>query len=804
MKRPLGFVALLYGGGLLLGEFFRPPPAFLFAISFGTLAGALLLPRFRGGLLVPLLILTGWTNFAWHTAVLSPCDLRRLQSSDAAIVTLEGRLRDTPAERLAIRNGEERLRTVATLDVESMTRDPNPPAAADGKVIAVTRGLLPSAYFAGRRVRITGILAPPPGATAPGMFDYQSFLRRQDIYYELKAESSNDWQVLPSAAARPWADRFREWSKTALTNGLPQADASARLEQALFTGEKTVLTDPVAEPFMRAGTYHIFAVDGLRLSILFGLVFTLLRAVRVPRAICGAVLIPSIWFYVALTGWPASAVRAAVMLTIVVAGWAIKRPGDLFNSLFGAALVILLWDPQQLFEAGFQLSFFVVLCILLVMPVFDAVAERLLRGDPLLPDELRPRWQRMLRRPARIVLALAFSSLAAWIGSLPLVAYYFNLVTPVSTPANLLAVPLCGLVLASNVVSLLFAGWWPAAADPFNHAGWFFMECIRTTSIWFENWPRAWFYVAAPSLLTIFLYYATLVSAATGWLFEPRFRNWKWATLGILSIAWCLQEFAGHATTQLTVLPLNGASAVYCDAPWRANDVLVNCGDTNAVDFTVKPFLRAQGVNTLSCFALTHGETRSIGGCALVESLFPVQQFTISQIKFRSATYRQIIADLQKKPERRRVVSPGDRIANWTVLHPAAESSFAQANDSALVLRGDFAGHHVLLLSELGRPGQESLLARGIDLQADIVVAGIPGKGEPLCEGLLDAIRPRLIVIVDADLPPSKRASTALRDRLSRRGIPVLYTRTSRAVTFLFHGNDCRVEAMDGFARTLE
>src|SRR5208283_5000686 len=122
-----------------------------------------------------------------------------------------------------------------------------------------------------------------------------------------------------------------------------------------------------------------------------------------PRALSGAVLIPLIWFYVALTGWPASAIRATVMLSVVIVGWVLKRPSDLLNSLFAAALIILAWEPQQIFLAGFQLSFLVVLCIILLLPPLRAWAERFTEPDPLLPAELLPRWRRMFRVPARYV-----------------------------------------------------------------------------------------------------------------------------------------------------------------------------------------------------------------------------------------------------------------------------------------------------------------------------------------------------------------------------------------------------------------
>ena len=104
----------------------------------------------------------------------------------------------------------------------------------------------------------------------------------------------------------------------------------------------------------------------------------------------------------------------------------------MINSLFAAVIIILTWEPRELFQAGFQLSFLVVLCIILILPFFERLGERLLRPDPLLPEQLRPRWQKLLHPQARWVMGLFLASVAAWLGSIPLVAYYFHLVTPVS------------------------------------------------------------------------------------------------------------------------------------------------------------------------------------------------------------------------------------------------------------------------------------------------------------------------------------------------------------------------------------
>jgi competence protein ComEC len=424
--------------------------------------------------------------------------------------------------------------------------------------------------------------------------------------------------------------------------------------------------------------------------------------------------------------------------------------------------------------------------------------QHLLKPDPLLPDDLRPRWQRILFTPARWILDLAFSSLAAWIGSIPLAAYYFHIITPISTLANIVAVPLCGFVLTCNSASLLLAGWFPAAAAIFNYFGWLFMKWIHETSIWFANWPHAYAYIAAPSLFTILVYYSILLALATGWFFEAKWRKWKFIALIFLLAIWSAQWLHDRSVTRITILPLNGGSAVYCDAPDRKNDLLINCGNDNAVEFVMKPYLRAQGVNTLPTFALTHGAAQQIGGFEKFQALFPIEKVVTSSVQFRSPAYRQILDLLDATPGRRQIVNPSDAFRNWTVLHPAATNHFPRADDNALVARADFGRTRILFLSDLARSGQDALLSRNPDLHADIVIAGLPDQGEPLNDALLAAINPRLIVIADSKSPATKRTTRALRERLETHGALVLCTSETGAIKISLRKNEWHAQTADG------
>ncbi len=563
-------------------------------------------------------------------------------------------------------------------------------------------------------------------------------------------------------------------------------------------GWRTAFTGDISEPFLRAGTMHLFAIDGLRIVLISGMLVALLRVLRVSRAWCGAVAIPVIWFYTAATGWESSAIRASVMMTIVLGGWALKRPGDTVNSLAAAAFIILLWEPRQLFEASFQLSFFVVLVIALMLPPLNQLIDRMLRHDPLLPVELLPRWRRALNAALRLMGRYCALSLAAWAGSIPLAAKFFHLFSPVSTPANIVAVPLGTLALLSNLGALVCGPWLPWVTELFNYSAWFFMVAMTWVSETFTKIPGAFFYVPEPSWLEIGIYYAVLVGVLSGWLLAPKRRIWSAAAL-ILIAAGCAWHWqTTRAEVKLTVLPLNGGHSVFVDAPGRKNDWLVDCGNASAVEFTLKPFLRGQGVNWIPRLILTQGNLRNVGGAEVLDELFGVGEIDTSPVPFRSPAYRKIVADFEKPPTRRKIIDCDDAAGRWRILYPEATNNFPRADDDALVLLGNYSDARVLLLSDLGRAGQNALLARTNDLRADIVIAGLPNQGEPLCDELLGAIQPRVIVVADSEFPATRRAGSELKARLAGRNVPVIYTRTAGAVTILARPNDWELRTMDG------
>jgi competence protein ComEC len=772
VKQPLVAVALWYGAGVILGHFVEAPLAGGFIAAFALAAAALVWAQARPCLLPFLLLLSGWLNLSSRTAQLAPHDLRALLTQDAQLVSVRARVLRTPVERLATRDEKELWYSLAELEVSEIRVERGTWQPAFGRLLARTPGHAATNVLAGQEVEISGVALRPAPPVAEGVFDYARYLRLRGIHYELKVESAVEWRARGAMQTPSIAERFRAWGQRTLARGLPGPDESLRLQWAMLLGWQAALTDEVAEPFMRSGTMHIFAISGLHIALIALIFVALLRAAFVPRVGCGLLVIPLLWFYTGVTGWQPSAIRSAVMMSVILAGWSLQRPAHLLNSLAAAALIILAWQPQQLFQAGFQLSFFVVLGLALLSPPIDRWRGKLFALDPLLPYELRPQWQKWGLKLGGHVWKFFVASLAALLASMPLIAYYFHLFTPGSLLANLVVVPVSSLALMSGLGALITGDALPWVTELFNHSGWFWMHAMIFLSDTAANLPGAWFHIRAPGPLTFAFYYGMLLAWCLGWLRHRARRWWMAGAFVVYAGVWLAAETRENLWHRLTVLPLGGGHAVHVlprdDAEW-----LCNSGDRSAFIFTLKPYLQAQGVNRLDNFLLMHSTARNIGGVALLQETFPVRQAWTSPLPSRSTVYREALEVLERNARLRLTATNGDAVSVWRFLHPGAGDSFRSADDRAIVALGDFDGVRVLLAPDLGAAGQNAVFARHPDVRAEIVIAGLPASGEPLAAEWLAALRPRLIIIADSELPAPRRASRALAGRLRATGAEV-------------------------------
>ena len=777
MKRPMVRVAVPYIIGIALADAGWLPfwPLLAACAAATTLAAVSKAAR---PVLLPLFFGLGLANQSYHLHRVPADDLRKQLGDGQQIVTVTGYLASTPEHRVSDINGEDYWRSMVELAVTEVETD-NGRLAASGTVHVSASFRLAKRYYAGRQVSVTGVIKRPPVAAANGMFSYRDHLARHGIHFQLRTKTTRDWRLLDEAEAPapPLSVRFQRWARDTLAKPLGGEDDVVRLLWAMTLGWRTSLNGEVAKPFMHSGTMHVFAISGLHIAMIAAILVQLMRFARLPRVACGLLLIPMLWFYVAATGWQESAVRASVMVTIVALGWILKRPGDLVNSLATAAVLILLWEPQQLFLTGFQLSFCVVFSIaMFALPLQQRIQNRL-QPDPLLPPELWPWWSRFL---VRIVTPLLAVSAAAWLGSLPLAASTFNLFTPVTLLVNALIVPLAGLALASSLGCLICAAWFPFVSGLFAYSAWLWMWLMRGLSEVAAALPLGHQYVAAPPTWLMLIYVAALALWALPLVVKTK-RLGTLALIGLAFVLFAAQSLAKRGEFWLTVLPLDSGSALFAKPPDDA-PLLIDCGSDSGARFTVVSFLRTRGYDAPPWAVATHGDRHHVQGFGSLANEMGWPVMFINPTKFNSPYHKALLEGLGDSGRPPVVAARGNVIAGWEVLHPPSGDRLPKADDNATVLAREVHGVRLLLLSDLGEAGQADLAGSGLDLRSDIVVASMPGVGEPLGQALLDAIAPGAIVLSAGTFPYAEIPSPALLERLAKRGVPVFNTVTDGGV----------------------
>ena len=214
-------------------------------------------------------------------------------------------------------------------------------------------------------------------------------------------------------------------------DSLQLSEESKAFAHGILLGDKTAIGKVRVQSMRDAGLSHIMAVSGLHIGIIYFIIFILLMPLRwmnYHRSHRFAVMM-AVWIYVMIIGFPISAVRAALMITVMCLSWVLERYAYNMHILASAALIILLWDTQQLWNVGFQLSFMATAGILMSVPVHE---------------KLNKVW--------RMIVV----TVSAQIMTLPIVACYFHIIPVMGWIQGLIVVPVLSLLIYIMILYIAF------------------------------------------------------------------------------------------------------------------------------------------------------------------------------------------------------------------------------------------------------------------------------------------------------------------------------------------------------------
>jgi len=617
---------------------------------------------------------------------------------------------------------------------------------------------------AGQTIRALGMLERPSPAMNPGQFDWARYYRDQRILVSLQIGQADNIQILRESSPGP-VPLLRARVRQALAGGFHGSQAlDHALLRALVLGDRDPELRDVQEQFRRTGTSHHLAISGMHVAVLGGVVYWLCRLLRLhPRAAAVVGMI-----FVALYGLAAlpspPVVRSVLLCLAIGLGIVSGRSVDLLHLLAVSVIAMLVYQPLDLYNAGFQLSFGTVLgMILLTGLMLDAMTtqrdrDRMIAAAARPPDALTSASMWADRKLLQIVAA----GLVAWFVSFPLIAAHFEQLNPWAVLCSILMAPVVFLALIGGMIKILLTLLWPGMAGIWASIAVRPVEWMRGLVDLLAQLPASEVPLPAPPLWLVAVFYLALVAALWGW----RGPGVRWVmrsgALGcaaaILLLPYSTAAPMRPAADELRVTLLAvGAGQCAVVEPPSGRVLLIDAGSASLSDLLRKclaPFLRHQGRTNIDSLIISHANYDHFSAAAEVVGAYDVREVLVGA-KFRqhctdNPPAEGLLRALDQLDRPPRSIAPGDviplgRDTRVEVLWPPP-SLVSAANDASLVVRLTHAGKSILFTGDIQSDALKKLLQDPEKLRADVLLAPHHGSSEEETAAFVRAVNPSIVL----------------------------------------------------------
>jgi competence protein ComEC len=688
----------------------------------------------------------------------------------------------------------------------------------------------------GQNIEVDARLRKPRNFGNPGAFDYAHYLARQDIYWTASA-SAGAVRIMPGTCGTRFGKFIMDLRAAALARIeqlYPNDPFRSGMMQAVLIGQSFQLQKVWTEQWRSTGTFHAIVISGTHVAVLAAVFLFLLRICFVPQAYALFVTVVAAWLYALVAGWQAPCIRSAAGLTLYMIGAYFARDRRILNLLAAIAIGFLVLDPDQLFDASFQLTFLAVGFLgAFAVPAIHATSGPLAGGLRQLADReldihLMPRVaqfrieMRLLAEtfrtplflttlPARVVFYtwdIALTSAVVQLGlALPMVVY-FHRVGVSGLSANMFIVPLMGIVVPAGFLAIL-TGWAWVAGIAGAMLSW--SHAIVTFHAGIEP---SWRIPTPPLGLAVAISLA-LIAAATMRTRTGRLGAGAVVALLLGLMLWHPFAPALHARElELTAIDVGQGDSLLVVFPDGKTMLLDGGGipvfgraqrsNLDTGEDVVAPYLWDRGIRRVDVIALSHAHEDHIGGLpALIADFRPAELWTgatphsVSWDRAHDAAVRTATA-IRPLHSPARFAFGGAEVEVLAPMPGYLPADTPKNNDS-LVLRVTYGSRAFLLSGDVERPIEREMVAAGEIHSTDVLKVAHHGSRTSSIEEFLDAVHPAFAVISAGFENSYGHPHPAILDRLREHHATILRTDLDGMITIRTDGRRITVQTYSGF-----
>lgn len=456
----------------------------------------------------------------------------------------------------------------------------------------------------GNILSVTGFYHKGRERRNPGEFDYDAYLKSKEIIGILNISDLSSISIANSETNH--FENLIHQVRVAIDNQIKEYSSpnTAALLRGLLLADRGEINYETKTQFINAGVVHVLAVSGLHVGyiimiflFLFGRFNIYLRSIlTISGLIC----------FMFLTGVPPSVLRATVMSAVLIVAFLTNRSTNLVNSISIAALIILIINPNEIYNPGFQLSFAAVLAIGIILPYMNSLIDG---------------WN-IQNKFLRYVILFCAVSLSAQIGTLPFTLLYFNKFSVIALFANLIVIPAIGIIVASAISTLVVSVLLPIVAVYFAAANDIFSTAILSLIKYSGELSFSYISITDYSIADLIIFYLMLIVLL---YLLPRFSSMK--SKMVLMILIIANSFVYSAIDDTYLLPDNYLSVLMIDVGQgdsflikfpNGKTALVDAGNTTSLfdngERVILPLLNYLGIEIIDYGIVSHIDSDHYGG----------------------------------------------------------------------------------------------------------------------------------------------------------------------------------------------
>jgi len=595
-------------------------------------------------------------------------------------------------------------------------------------------------------------------ADNPGQFDTARYMNDSAVYLSASVKSANAITILGTEKLKSPFDikaKLRQLVIAALLDNT-ESDNDMRLVEALVLGSRTKIDRKLYEDFIKTGLVHLICLSGLNVGILAGCFWWLSKkAGLLHKGRSIACIIATIIFLLVVPA-TSSTLRAGIMFIIFCLARLFNRKASLLNSLAVSAILLLLIQPLDFLNPGFQLSFATTLGIILFCPPFFN----------FLMSPFKRFKGNFFYEILRIVLAVFSTGCAAWLAAMPITAWHFHqfqLLTALWTvPAS---IPVA-VILILGTFKILLNPLLPTLAAGLAFIVDFSAKILSFLVTIFAKVPLSQVIIGKLAIYIVLLFYLLLFL----WRFFPFRRKtilnliYPAAMIFLFIAAVSINKFKTLNNLQLTILSVGHGQAAIVKLPGGQN-IIIDAGSISRNDIGTKivnPFFNYTAADKIDSVFISHDDIDHYNGLPEIlkqhncKNVWTTVQFIQSAATSKtdamlSDFLRSKNLTLRPAPQKilwRKPSHSGLGKTTITRLWPqdTPDENSLTDNESSLVLLVEYAGRKILFCSDITKEVQNQLINLYPALDIDIIITPHHGSGKTLEPLFLNALKPEFLI----------------------------------------------------------